>query len=136
MLGMHHLEPYGPRAHFAVATYALTARECLLLRTIEVEEPQRDRARAVREPAQQRTATAHGHLGELDAAFDQHLVADPEAADGAQCRTILVPLRHEAQEIADGEHAELGQPLGDLRAYARETLDRSIEERCGQRSDA
>jgi hypothetical protein len=45
-------------------------------------------------------------------------------------------LRHEAYLVAVVAHAELGKPLGDLRAYARETFDRPIERSCRMGSDS
>ena len=106
------------------------------MRAIEVEEPQRDRAGAVGEPAQQRAPPAYGDLAELDDALDEHLVADRETADRAQRRAVLVALRQQAQQVAERPHAELGEPLGDLRAYARQALDRPIEQRLRLRSDS
>ena len=51
MLGVDHLEPGRPRPHLSVAAHAPATLERLLLRAIEVEEPQRDGAGAVGEPA-------------------------------------------------------------------------------------
>jgi hypothetical protein len=45
-------------------------------------------------------------------------------------------LRHEAEQVADVALAELGKPLGDPRAYARETCDRPIERSCRMGSDS
>ena len=92
-----------------------------------MEEPQRDGAGAVGEATQQRTAAANDEIAELDDAFDQRNVADREATDRLQCRTVLVALRQQAQEIADPSHAELRQAFGHLRSDAREALDRPIE---------
>ncbi len=135
MLGVDHLEPGRPGPHLAVATHAPATLERLLLRAIEVEEPQRDGAGAVGEPAQQRSPAPYGDLAELDDALDENLVADRETADRTQGRAVLVPLRQQAQEITERPHTEPGEPLGDFRAYARQALDRPLEQRCRLRSD-
>ena len=92
-------------------------------------------AGAVGEAAQQRSPATYGDLAELDDALDENLVADREAADRAQRRAVLIPLRQQAQEIAERPNTEPGEPLGDLRAYARQALDRPLEQRFRLRSD-
>jgi hypothetical protein len=66
---MHHLETDGARAHFAETPDARAAHECLLLRTREMEKPQRDRPAAIRESAKQRAPSPYGYLAELDHAL-------------------------------------------------------------------
>ena len=135
IFGVDHFRTRGARAHLAVTAHAPASLERLLLRTVEIKEPQRDRAGAIRQPAQQRAAAAVRDLAELDDALDESLIADAQAAQGPKRGAILVALRQQAQKIADREHAEPREPLGHLRPHAREARGRPIEERVGQRDD-
>ena len=66
-------------------------------------------------------------VAELDDAFDEHFVADGETSDGLQGRAVFIALRQQTEQVADRAHAELREPLGDLRADAGEAVDRFIE---------
>ncbi len=101
VLGMNHLEALGTASHLAVAAHALATRERLLDRFVEVEEPQRDCARAIGEPAEQRAPAAEGNLAELDDALDERFLADGEAADRPHRRAVFVTLREQAQQVAE-----------------------------------
>jgi hypothetical protein len=68
-------------------------------------------------------------VAELDDPLDERLVADREAADGLQRRAVFVALRQETEQVADRANAEPREPLGDLRADAREAVDGFVEER-------
>jgi len=119
MLGMDHLEARRPAANFAVAPHALAARERLLDGLIEVEEPQRDRTGTVGEACKQRAAAAIRNLAELDDSLDEHFLADRETANRPDRSAVFVALRQQAEQIAERSHAELGETLGNLRAYTR-----------------
>src|SRR6185503_9571643 len=136
VLRVNHLQAGRAGAHFSVAAHAVTARQHALERGVEVEEPQRNRAGTVGEPAQERAPAPVDRFAELDDAFDERFLAYAQAADRAQRRTVLVALRQQAEQVADRPHVELGEALGDLRPYARQALDRPVEERYGPRSDS
>src|SRR5436190_8783055 len=101
MLGMNHLEAGRTAAHFAITAHALAGRQRLLDGLVEVEEPQRQRTRAVGDAGEQRAAAAIRNLAELDDALDERLLADDDAADRLDCGAVLVALRQQAQQIAD-----------------------------------
>jgi hypothetical protein len=68
-------------------------------------------------------------VADLDDALYERFVAYGQAADGPERRAVLVALRQETEQVADRADAELREALGDLRADAREAVDRLIEER-------
>jgi hypothetical protein len=107
VLGVNHLEPRGPRSDLAEATHFRTACESLLLASIEMKKAERQRARPVGDPAEQRAPSSHDHLAELDLAFHEHALSDSQRANGRECAAILIALRQQAQEIANGAHTEV-----------------------------
>ena len=69
VLRVHDLEAARAEARFAEAAQAGAARQRRLLRGREMEEAQRQEARAVGDPAEQGAALAEHDLGELDLAL-------------------------------------------------------------------
>jgi hypothetical protein len=99
VLRMHHLQPLRAAAHLAEAAQLRAAREAFLLGAREVEEAQRQEARAVGDAHQQRAAAAEHHVGELHLALDHGARAGHQRADGGDPRAVLVAVRQQEQRI-------------------------------------
>src|SRR6185436_14445944 len=98
---MDDLQAQRTAPHFAETANARTARQIGLLRAREIEEAQRQRARAIGDAAQKLAAAAIGHFGELDFTLDQRAQAGPHAADLGYLRPVLVTRRQYEQQILD-----------------------------------
>ena len=72
-----------------------------------MKEAQRQRARAVGDAAQQLSAAAERHLGELHLALDDGALANAQRADRRDAGAILVAQRQQEQQILDRADAEL-----------------------------
>ena len=66
-----------------------------------MKEAQRQRARAVADPAQQLAPAAKRDFGELHFAFDDRALADAQRADRHDARAVLVAQRQQEQQILD-----------------------------------
>ena len=101
VLRVHDLQPERAAAHFAEAAQARAAREVVLLAGGEVEEAQRQHARAVGDAAQQLAAAAVGDLGELHLPLDRRARAGHQRADRHDVRAVLVAQRQHEQQVRD-----------------------------------
>ena len=85
------------------------ARERVLLRAGEVEEPQGERAGAIADAAQELPPPPVRNLGELDLTFDDGAHAMANDADLGNLRAILVSRRQDEQQVLHLGHTELGE---------------------------
>ena len=131
-LGMHQLVAVGPIAHLAKTAQPAAAQHVGLLRSTEMEEPQRDAAGAVGQPHQQRAAAAEPDVGQLHLALDHRLIASTKTADRNDTGTVLVADWQMKQQVLDTVDTELVQALGTLRADALQRGDGGVSETRGR----
>jgi hypothetical protein len=81
VFGVHDFETARSQANLTKAAESRAPGELGLLRGGKMKEPQRDEARAVGQPDQQRAPLAKDHLGQLDFALDDGAVAGAQGAD-------------------------------------------------------
>ena len=124
---MHHFEGTGQTAHLAARAGARRA-ETLLLASVEMEETQLQRTRAVAEPHEQRAtpggARAGIHLGQLHLATDRRLVTGTQRADRGPPAAILIACRQMQEPILNGVEIEAREFAGHTAGYALEDAQR------------
>ena len=122
---VHHLEPECAAAYLAEAAQPRAARQALLLRGREMEEPQGQHPRAVGDPAQELAAAAVGDLGELDFPFHRRPHARAERPHGRHPRAVLVAQRQHEQQVGNACHAEARQARGERSAHPAQRAHRA-----------
>ena len=115
---MHDLQSLGAAARLAEAADARAARQALLLLRGEIKEAQRQKPRAVGDPAQHLAPSAEDHLGQ------QHLALDRRALSGAQ-----LAQRHDARAILVAQRQQKQQILGGLDSQGPQARARAIRRR-------
>ncbi len=93
VLGMHAFESLRPATNLTEAANPRATRKRVLLRSREVEEPQRQKSRAVGNAAEKLTPPTKRHFGELDFAFDGHTRAGHQRAHRHDLRAIFIAER-------------------------------------------
>jgi hypothetical protein len=109
---VHDLQALRSAPHFAEATDARPRLSALLLLGREVEESQRQEARAVADPAQHLPAPAQRDLGELHLALHRGALSGAQLAERYHAGPVLVAQRQQEQQVLHGLDAERAQPLG------------------------
>ncbi len=109
---MHHLQALRTAANFAEAADACAARQPHLLLNRKIEEPQRQRSRAVADSAQQLAPAAKRNLREQYLALDRRALPRAQFPQRHDASAVLVAQRQEKQQILRGLHAECAKPLG------------------------
>ena len=136
VLGMHHLESDRTPAHLAEAADACPAREALLLRGGEIEEAQRQEARAVSDTADQLATTTEGDLGELHLALHHAASAADEPADRQHTGAVFVARGQHEEEILHLLDTEHRQACGECLADAAQCGDGPLFARLAHRGRA
>ena len=100
---MHDLETGRPPPGFTETTQPGTDTEIILLRFIEVEEPQYHRTGIIRQVTQQAAASTAGklYLAMIDGAFDQRLLTELQRTERRDSGTVLITHRQVKQHILD-----------------------------------
>ncbi len=105
VFGMHDLESLRPAPHLAKTADAHAASEaCLLLRR-EIKKTQRQKARAIADPAEHLPPAAERNLGEQNLALHCRPLAGEQLAERHHARSILVAQRQQKQQVLRGLHA-------------------------------
>ena len=113
---MHHLQAFRTAANLAEAADARAARQPQLLLSREVEEPQRQRSRAVADSAQQLAPAAKRDLREQDLTLDRRALPGAQFPQWHDAGAILIAQGQQEQQILRGLHAECAEPLGERAA--------------------
>ena len=126
-LGMDHFERVRSAPRFAVAAHAAAGFEALLLRGIEMEEAQMQRAAPIADPAEQGATPAEHHLGGIDGPFHERFALRAQGPDWDQPGAILVAQRQVEEQVADACDAQAREAVGELGSDAREARHRILE---------
>jgi len=107
---VHDLQTLRAAARLAEAADARAARQAVLLLCGEIEEPQREKAGPVADPAQHLPPAAKHDFGEQHFAFHCGPLSRPQLAQGNHLGAILVARRQQEQQILGGLHSQRAQP--------------------------
>src|SRR5689334_9028320 len=88
-----HFQIATGEAHLAKTTQLKAALERLFLRLAEMEKPERDRAAAIGDTAQQRAPPAIGDFSQQDLTLNHRLIPRPQTSDRHNARTVLIAER-------------------------------------------
>jgi hypothetical protein len=90
---VHELQSLRAPARLTETTNPRAAREAVLLLRREMKKTQRQKARAIGDPAQHLAAPAKCHLGEQDLALDRGALPGSKLAQRYDARAILIAQR-------------------------------------------
>ena len=121
---MHHFQQAGPASHLAVALYPRVVLKAGLLRRIEMEEAQEQRAAAVGYLHQQTAPSAPAYIDALYLSDNHRVGARPQAANRVDPGAVLIAHRQMEQQIHRRLYAEALEFLHHPGADAGQGLQR------------